>query len=146
MRRSVVLALSVALIVLVFAPIAAAQTNYRGGGNQGMSSRGKDDMGMDHNMMASPTSSASTTAMSSASASASATASPSASSSASPSAGASASASAPSGSATSSATTAPSNELPDTGGIPLAPLLSVGALVLLAGSGVFTARLMRRAS
>jgi hypothetical protein len=120
MRRSVVLALSVALIVLVFAPIAAAQTNYRGGGNQGMSSGGMDDIGMDPNMMASPASSASTTAMSSASA--------------------------PRFSATSSATTAPSNELPDTGGIPLAPLLSVGALVLLAGSGVFTARLMRRAS
>jgi hypothetical protein len=68
MRRSVVLALSVALIVLVFAPIAAAQTNYRGGGNQGMSSGGMDDIGMDHNnmgmdpnMMASPASSASTT-------------------------------------------------------------------------------------
>ena len=37
----------------------------------------------------------------------------------------------------------PSKELPDTGGIPLAPLLSVGALVLLAGSGVFAARLTR---
>jgi uncharacterized protein involved in copper resistance len=109
MRRSVVLALSVALIVLVFAPIAAAQTNYRGGGNQGMSSGGMDDIGMDHNnmgmdpnMMDSTASSASTTAMSSASA--------------------------PSFSATSSATTAPSNELPDTGGIPLAPCCRLGRL------------------
>ena len=127
MRRFLLFVFLAALIVLVFAPIAAAQTNYRGGGNQGMSSGGMDDIGMDHNnmgmdpnMMASPASSASTTAMSSASA--------------------------PRFSATSSATTTPSNELPDTGGIPLAPLLSVGALVLLAGSGVFTARLMRRAS
>jgi len=142
MRRSVILTLSVAMIVLVFAPIAAAQTNYGGAGNQGMSSGGMGSGGMDHsmrmdhNMMASPASSASTTAMSSTSAPASATASPTASSSASASVSAS---------ATSSATTAPSNELPDTGGIPLAPLLSVGALVFLAGSGVFTARLMRRA-
>jgi hypothetical protein len=146
MRRPVILALSVALIVLVFAPIADAQANYQGGGNQGMGSGGTDDMGMKNNMgmgdnmMASPASSASTTAMSSASAPASATASPSASQTAS----ASASASAPG--ATSSASAAPSNELPDTGGIPLAPLLSVGAFVFLAGSGVFTARLMRRVS
>ena len=144
MRRSILLALSVALVVLVFAPVAAAQTNYQGGGNQGMGSGGMgsggmDDMGMNNNMMASPTSSAS--AMSSASATASATASPSASATASPSASASASASAPS--ATSSATAAPSSELPDTGGVPLVSLLAVGALALIAGSSVFAARLMR---
>ena len=149
MRRTVILALSVALIVLVFAPIAAAQTNYGGGGNQGMNSGGMgsggmNDMGMDHNnmgmghnMMASPAASASASMMPSALANTSAT--PTAASSASASASPSASASA---SATGSATAAPSHELPHTGGIPLVPLLSVGALVLLAGSGVFTARLM----
>jgi LPXTG-motif cell wall-anchored protein len=137
MRRSLLLALCVALVALVFAPTVTAQTNYRGGGNQGMNSGGMDNMGMDDNMMASPASSASATAMSGATVSptASATASPSAS----PTASASASASAPS--ATSSA--APSKELPDTGGIPLVSLLSVGGLVLLAGSGVFAARLTR---
>jgi hypothetical protein len=137
MRRFFLLALSVALVALAFAPAATAQTNYQGGGNQGMNSGGMDNMGMDHSMMASPASSASATAMSDATASptASATASPSASSSAST----SASASAPS--ATSGAT--PSKVLPDTGGIPLVPLLSVGALLLLAGSGVFAARVAR---
>ena len=142
MRRFLVLALSVALVALAFVPTAMAQTNYQGGGNQGMNSRGMDNnMGMDDNMMASPASSASATAMSGATASptASATASPSASPSASPTASASASASA--SSATSSA--APSKELPDTGGIPLVSFLSVGGLVLLAGSGVFAARLTR---
>ena len=137
MRRSILLALSVALVALVFAPTVTAQTNYQGGGNQGMNSGGMDNMGMDHSMRASPASSASATAMSGATASptASATASPSASSSAST----SASASAPS--STSGAT--PSKVLPDTGGIPLVPLLSVGALLLLAGSGVFAARVVR---
>ena len=141
MRRSLLLALSVALVALVFAPTVTAQTNYQGGGNQGMNSGGMDNMGMDDNMMASPASDASATAMSGATASptASATASPFASPSASPTASASASASAPS--ATSSA--APSKELPDTGGIPLGSLLSVGGLVLLAGSGIFAARLTR---
>jgi LPXTG-motif cell wall-anchored protein len=33
--------------------------------------------------------------------------------------------------------------LPDTGGIPLTLLLSVGVLVMLAGSGVLAARLTR---
>ncbi len=132
MRRFFLLALSVALVALAFAPAATAQTNYQGGGNQGM-----DNMGMDNNMMASPASDASATAMSGATSSA--TASPSTAPTTSPSASASASASAPS--VTSSA--APSKELPDTGGIPPVPLLSVGALVLLAGSGVFAARLTR---
>jgi LPXTG-motif cell wall-anchored protein len=150
MRRTVILALSVALIVLVFAPIAAAQINYGGGGNQGMNSGGMgsggmngmrmnhNNMGMGHNMMASPASSAS--ASTTPSASASTTATPTATSSATTSANPSASASAR---ATGSAMAAPSHELPHTGGIPLVPLLSVGALVLLAGSGVFAARLRR---
>jgi hypothetical protein len=143
MRRSVLLVLSVALIALAFAPIATAQTNYQGGGNQGMNSGGMGNMGMDNNMTASPASDASATAMSGATASAtssataSATASPSATSSASP----SASSSAPS--TTSSASAASSKMLPDTGGVPLMSLLSVGAFVVLAGSGIFAARLAR---
>jgi hypothetical protein len=153
MRRFLLFVFLAALIVLVFAPIAAAQTNYQGGGNQrmqgmnsggmgsgGMNSMGMDhnNMGMGHNMMASPASSASAGMMPSASASTTAT--PTATSSATASASPLASASA---SATGSATAAPSHELPHTGGIPLVPLLSVGVLVMLAGSGVFTARLMR---
>jgi hypothetical protein len=148
MRRFLLFVFLAALIVLVFAPIAAAQTNYQGGGNQrmqGMNSGGMNNMGMDHNnmgmghnMMSSPASSASAGMMPGASASTTAT--PTATSSATASASPSAIASA---SATGSATVAPSHELPHTGGIPLVPLLSVGALVMLAGSGVFTARLMR---
>ena len=137
MRRSFLLALSVSLVALAFASTAMAQNNYQGGGNQRMNSGGMGNMGVDHNMMASPASDASATAMSGATVSPSA--SPSTAPSASPSASSSASASV--ASATSSA--APSKELPDTGGIPLAPLLSVGALVLLAGSGVLAARLTR---
>ena len=114
-----------------------AQNNYQGGGNQRMNSGGMGNLGVDHNMMASPASDASATAMSGATASPSA--SPSTTPSVSPSASSSAGASVPR--ATSS--DALSKELPDTGGIPLAPLLSVGTLVLLAGSGVFAARLTR---
>jgi hypothetical protein len=139
MRRYFLLALSVALVAFAFASTAMAQNNYQGGGNQGMNSGGMDNMGMDHNMMASPASDASATAMSGATVSASA--SPSATSSASTSASASASASAPS--TTSSASAVPSSELPDTGGVPLTLLLSVGVLVMLAGSGVLAARLTR---
>ena len=150
MRRSFLLALCVALVVLIVAPIAAAQANYQGGRGQGMNGMGMnngrmEDRGTHANMMASHTSSAtaspmssasaSTSASTSASASASATASPSAS--ASPSSAMSSSASAPSGS---------KKELPDTGGIPLVPLLSAGALIFLASSGVLAARLMRRTS
>jgi LPXTG-motif cell wall-anchored protein len=136
MRRFFLLALSVALVALAFAPAATAQTNYQGGGNQGM-----DNMGMDHNMMASPASDASATAMSGATSSA--TASPSTAPTTSPSAGSSASASASASAPSATSSAAPPKELPDTGGIPLVPLLSVGALVLLAGSGVFAARLTR---
>jgi hypothetical protein len=137
MLRSFLLAWSVAMIVLVFAPIAAAQTSYRGAGNQGMDSGGMNDRGTDDNMMASPTSSASASTLSSASGSASASTS------------ASASASATGSSAMNSSTPAPTGsmkELPDTGGIPLMSLLSVGTLLFLASSGVFAARLMRRIS
>jgi LPXTG-motif cell wall-anchored protein len=141
MRRSFLLALSVSLVALAFASTAMAQNNYQGGGNQRMNSGGMGNMGVDHSMMASPASDASATAMSAATASPSA--SPSTAPSASPSASRSASSSASASVASATSSAAPSKELPDTGGIPLAPLLSVGALVLLAGSGVFAARLTR---
>ena len=80
MRRSFLLALSVSLVALAFASTAMAQNNYQGGGNQRMNSGGMGNMGVDHNMMASPASDASATAMSGA------TASPSASPSTAPSA------------------------------------------------------------
>ena len=137
MRRSFLLALSVALVALAFASTAMAQNNYQRGGNQGMNSGGMGNMGVDHNMMTSPASDASATAMSGA------TASPSASPSMTPSVSPSASSSASASVSSATSRVAPSKELPDTGGIPLAPLLSVGALVLLAGSGVFAARLTR---
>jgi LPXTG-motif cell wall-anchored protein len=136
MRRFFLLVLSVALVAFAFAPAATAQTNYQGGGNQGM-----NNMGMDDNMMASPASDASATAMSGATSSA--TASPSTAPTTSPSASSSASASASASAPDATSSAAPSEELPDTGGIPLVPLLSVGALVMLAGSGVFAARLTR---
>ena len=141
MRRSILLAMSVAVVVLAFAPVATAQTYYQGGGNQGMNSGrmgsgGTHGMGMDDNRMASPSS----TAISSASPSA--PTSTTAVSTATPSASASAIASA--SSATSSATAAPSNTLPDTGGVLLAPLLWAGALVFLVGSGLLATRLVRR--
>src|SRR5215210_6502975 len=95
MRRSVLLALSVALAVLVFAPVAAAQTDDKGMDDKGMDARGADgfddrgmdDRGFDDDVVASPTASVSATAsaMSSASASASSASSASAMSSASPS-------------------------------------------------------------
>ncbi len=137
MRRSILLlVLSVALAVLVFAPVAAAQSDDRGQDDRGMDARGADDRGMDDrgmddNATASPASSAS--AMGSASATSSATGSASASTS-------------PTSSATSSATAAPSNELPDTGGVSLIPVLSAAVLALLIGSGIVATVLARRAS
>ena len=134
MRRSVLLILSVALAVFVFAPVAAAQSDDMGQDDRGMDSRGSDDRGMDDRSMddrgmddrgmdddatASPVSSASASATSSASASTS---------------------------PTSSATPAPSSELPDTGGISLILMLSATALALLIGSAVVATVLMRRAS
>src|SRR5215208_1818911 len=131
MRRSILLVLSVALAVLVFAPVAAAQgADDRGFDDRGMDDRGMDDRGVDDNVAPSPASSASasTSAMSGASASASPTSSASATSSA--------------GGAASSAM----RVLPDTGGIPLIPLLSVTVLALLIGTGVVTTMLVRRSS
>jgi hypothetical protein len=131
MRRSVLLVLSVAFAVLVFAPLAAAQTNYKGMGRNQAGHMRVDHRGMDNNMMASPTSSASASASAmstSASASASPTSSASATMSASPTATASATA------------------LPDTGGTPLIPLLSAAVLVLLVSSGIGAIALIRRTS
>src|SRR5215216_83497 len=140
MRRSILLVLSVALAVLVFAPVAAAQGDDRGSDDRGMDDRGfddrglddrgADDRGVDDNVAPTPASSASasTSAMSGASASASPTSSASATSSA--------------GGAASSAM----RVLPDTGGIPLIPLLSVTVLALLIGTGVVTTMLVRRSS
>jgi LPXTG-motif cell wall-anchored protein len=67
-------------------------------------------------------------------------ASPSATSSATPTATATATSRAGDDDVTSSVATA----LPDTGGMSLMPLVSAAALVLLAGSGVMAARLVRR--
>ena len=141
MRRSFLLAVGVALAVLLFAPIATAQTDDngmddngmharsaddRGFDDRGMDDQGMDDRGFDDDVVASPTASA--TAMSSASASSSPTSSASATSSAAPSASSSA------------------EMLPDTGGTPLIPALSAAVAVLLVGSGVATSVLVRRVS
>ena len=136
MRRSVLLALSVALAVLVFAPVAAAQMDdnrmdERGmdaRGADGFDDRGMDDRGFDDDVMASPTASVSATASAMGSTSASTASSASATSSTSPSASASA------------------EMLPDTGGTPLMPLLSAAVLILLVGSGIVAIPLMRRTS
>src|SRR5215203_6221617 len=108
MRRSFLLALSVALVALAFASTAMAQNNYQGGGNQGMNAGGMGNMGVDHNMMASPASDASATAMSGATASPSA--SPSMTPSVSPSASSSASASASASVSSATSRVAPSKE------------------------------------
>ena len=160
MRRWLLLVLSVALAVSVFAPVAAAQGDDGGFDDKGMDVRGTDDKGfddrgmhvrgaddkgfddrgmnnrgVDDNAVASPASSASasTSAMSSASASASPTASPSASASASPSASPTASPS-----ATESATLV----LPDTSGFP--PAWVLGPLAMLLGGGLMALAIVRR--
>ena len=138
MRRSVLLVLSVALAVLVFAPVAAAQSDDRGADDRGMDARGADDRGFDDRGM-------DDRGMDDRGMDDSATASPVPGASASTSATSSASAS-PTSSATSSATPTPSSELPDTGGAALIPLLSVTALALLVGSGVIATVLVRRTS
>src|SRR5215212_2394402 len=46
-RRSVLLVLSVALAVLVFAPVAAAQSDDMGADDRGMDARDADDRGID---------------------------------------------------------------------------------------------------
>jgi hypothetical protein len=127
MSRAYLLVLSVALAALVFAPAAVAQTEDRGMHEMGMEHRGADD-----NMMATSTASAST--MSTASASTMSTASASATASA------TATATAKGG----KAKVAASGHLPRTGGMSLAPLLAVGALSLLVGSGLLAGGLVRR--
>ena len=129
MRRWLLVVLSVALAVLVFAPVAAA----RGGDDGGFYDRGMDDRGVDDNAVASPASSASasTSATSSASASTSPSASPSASSPASASA---------SPTASPSATATPA--LPDTGGF--ASVLALGPLAMLLGGGLLALGIVRR--
>ena len=83
MRRSVLLVLSVALALLVFAPVAAAQSDdmgaddrsmyARGADDRGIDYRGFDDRGMDDDATASPVSSASASTSATTSASACAT-------------------------------------------------------------------------
>jgi uncharacterized surface anchored protein len=92
-------------------------------------------------MMSTPTASASMMST----ASASSMSSPSASAMSSPSANTTASATA---SATSGGKSkaAPTGHLPRTGGVSLAPLLAVGALSLLIGTGLLGAGLVRRSS
>ncbi len=132
MSRAFLLVLSVALAALIFAPVAVAQTEDRG-----MDEMGVEDRGADDNMMATPTTSASTT--STAPASTMSTASASTPSTASASATATATAK---GGGKSKA--ALSGHLPRTGGMSLAPLLAVGALSLLMGTGLLAAGLVRR--
>jgi hypothetical protein len=122
--RTFLLVLSVALAALVFAPVAVAQTEDRG-----MDEMGVEDRGADDNMMATPTASAST--MSTASASTMSTASASATATVTAKGGGKSKA-------------AQSGHLPRTGGMSLAPLLAVGALSLLMGSGLLAAGLVRR--
>jgi len=128
MRRWLLLVLSVALAVSVFAPVAAAKGDDGGFDDRGMHARGSDDKGfddrgrgtynrgVDDNAAASPTSSTSASASPTASSSASASAYPSASPTASP-------------SATESATLV----LPDTSGFP--PAWVLGPLAMLLGGG-----------
>ena len=150
MRRWLLLVLSVALAVSVFAPVAAAQgddggfddkgmdvrgTDDKGFDDRGMHARGTDDRGfddrgmnnrgVDDNAVASPASSAS--------ASASPTASPSASASASPSAS-------PTASPTTTASATP--VLPDTSGFP--PAWVLGPLAMILGGGLMALGIVRR--
>jgi hypothetical protein len=140
MRRWLLLVLSVALAVSVFAPVAGAQGDDGGFDDRGMHVRGADDRGMnnrgvDDNAVASPASSASasTSAMSSASASASPTASPSASASASPSA---------STTAYPTITASATPVLPDTSGF--SPAWVLGPLAMILGGGLVALSIVRR--
>ena len=167
MRRVVYIAALALMAMLVLAPGAMAQQMN----HQHMMPNGQM---MDDNMMASPSASASATpsainngstmggkmiASPSASANSYPSASASASASASPSATASTSASASPSAATtpsaprshhhggggSSASAAVGGRLPSTGGVSLvSSLVSVGALALLVGFGLVSARLLRR--
>ena len=157
MRRVVYIAVLAFMAMLVLAPGAMAQQMN----HQHMMPNGKM---MDDDMMASPSASASAYPSASATGNGSTMsgnmmASPSASASAYPSASASTSASASPSAATtpsaprshhhggggSSASAAVGGRLPSTGGVSLvSSLVSVGALALLVGFGLVTARLLRR--
>jgi hypothetical protein len=152
MRRWLLLVLSVALALSVFAPVATAQgddggvddrgmhargTDDRGFDNRGMHARGTDDKGfddrgrgmddrgVDDNAAASPVSSASASASPSASPGASPTASPSASPTASP-----------------STTASAIPVLPDTSGFP--PAWVLGPLAMILGGGLMALGIVRR--
>jgi hypothetical protein len=155
MRRSVLLVLTVALALLVFAPIAAAKgddrgfddggthaqgvedrgfddkgmhargTDDRGFDDRGMDARGVDDRGMDDRAVDDNAASRASSASASASAMSSASASPSASPTASP---------------TGTATATPA--LPETGGF--LPALILGPLAMILGGGLATLGIMRR--
>jgi hypothetical protein len=127
MRQLGGLAALTLVAMLVFAPIARAQQMN----NDQMMDNGRM---MDDDMMVSPSASASTTPSASASTSATTTASTSATTSA---------ARDDHGSGSSSASAAVGGKLPGTGGI---PLVSLGALALLLGSGLVAARLLRRST
>jgi len=138
MRRLVYLAALALVAMLVLAPGATAQ--QMNGKHMMPDGRMMDDgQMMGSNIMASPSASAS--ASPSASASSSASASPTAT----------ATASAPRGhhhhgGGGSSASAAVGGRLPNTGGVPLVSLVSVGALALLVGFGLAAARLLRRST
>src|SRR5215213_1928903 len=147
MRRLVYLAALAFVAMLVLAPGAMAQ--QMNGEHMMPDGRMMDDAQMmDGNMMASPSPSASATPSSTDNgrmmddnmmASPSASASPSAT----------ATASAPlshHGGSGSSASAAVGGRLPNTGGVPLVSLVSVGALAILMGSGLIAARLLRRST
>jgi hypothetical protein len=127
MRQLGYLAALTLVAMLVFAPIATAQQMN----NDQMMDNGRM---MDDDMMVSPSASASTTPSATASTSATTTASTSATTSA---------ARDDHGSGSSSASAAVGGKLPGTGGI---PLVSLGALALLLGSGLVAARLLRRST
>ena len=127
MRQLGGLAALTLVAMLVFAPIATAQQ---------MNNDQMMDLGrmMDDDMMVSPYASASATPSATASTSATTTASTSATTSAGRD---------EHGSGSSSASAAVGGKLPGTGGI---PLVSLGALALLLGSGLVAARLLRRST
>jgi cobalamin biosynthesis Mg chelatase CobN len=159
MRRLVYIAALALMVMLVLAPGAMAQQMN----HEHMMPNGQM---MDDNMMASPSASASASPsatdnrgmtndsmMASPSASASATASSSAAASATASTSASASPSATTMASApqshdhvadgSSASAAVGGQLPSTGGVPLVSLVSIGVLVLLMGTGLVAAKLLR---
>jgi LPXTG-motif cell wall-anchored protein len=165
MRRLLYIAALALMAMLVLAPGAMAQqTNYQPPNHQHMMPNGQM---MDDNMMANPSASASATpsatdngstmtgnmmaspsASASASTSASTYPSASASTSASASLSATTTASAPRGhhhgGGGSSASAAAGGRLPSTGGVSLVTLVSIGAVALLVGFGLVSARLLRR--